>query len=127
MKHQAIIGTQQYNDHVAWALGVSNDGVPIWERQNVRRVVSMAANIVSGHLITGNRHFCPIMIMSLEALGLTRKNGDENWVHDPHTDQGFVDQWGIYMTREEAWTVAEKAGQIKRVYTEGVLFSECYL
>lgn len=31
-------------------------------------------------------------------------------LHDP--DQGFVDQWGVYMTREEAYQVAEAAGQI---------------
>lgn len=34
---------------------------------------------------------------------------------------------GIYMTREEVWEVAKKAGQIKEVFVEGVLFSECYL
>lgn len=85
------------------------------------RRVSMAANIVDGHLVVGNRHFCPIMIYQIELLGLDCKK------HDVGTDQGFIDQWGIYMSREEAWFVAKNAGQIREVFVEGVLFSECYL
>lgn len=43
------------------------------------------------------------------------------------SEQGFVDNWGNFMTREEAYVVAEARGQIK--YPEhgtgnGVLFSE---
>lgn len=26
--------------------------------------------------------------------------------------QGFIDQWGVFMDRQEAWKVAEAAGQI---------------
>lgn len=85
------------------------------------RVVSMAANIVDGRLIIGNRHFCPLMQMQIELLGLNCKE------HNISTDQGFVDQWGIYMNREEAWFVAKNANQIKEVFVEGILFSECYL
>lgn len=81
----------------------------------------MAANIVDGHLIVGNRHFCPIMQMTIDNLNLR----DENHYHD--SEQGFVDQWGVYMSRQEAWRVAKAAGQIKEVFTEGVLYSECYL
>jgi hypothetical protein len=44
-------------------------------------------------------------------------------------DQGFIDQHGVFMTREEAWKVAEAAGQIiKRVGGDdrdgGTLYSE---
>lgn len=85
------------------------------------RRVAMAANIVNGHLIVGCRHHCPIMCMQIELLGLDCSE------HDILAEQGFVDQWGIYMCRREAWSVAERAGQIKRVFQPGVLFSECYL
>lgn len=85
------------------------------------RVVSMAANIVDGRLIVGNRHFCPIMQMQIETQGLNSR------VHNIGTDQGFIDQWGIYMSRQEAWDVAKRAGQIKEVFQEGTLYSECYL
>jgi hypothetical protein len=47
--------------------------------------------------------------------------------HSATEDQGFVDQWGVSMSRQEAWVVAKTAGQIKEVFTEGVLYSECYL
>ena len=41
-------------------------------------------------------------------------------------EQGFVDNFGNFLTREEAWVVAEKAGQIiYRCGGDGVkLFSE---
>lgn len=41
-------------------------------------------------------------------------------------EQGFIDQFGVFMTREEAWEVAKEAGQIKYRCggDEGQLFSE---
>lgn len=41
-------------------------------------------------------------------------------------EQGFIDQFGKFMTRQEAWKVAEAAGQIKYRCggDEGKLFSE---
>lgn len=36
--------------------------------------------------------------------------GDQNW----RWEQGFVDHHGIYLDRQEAWKVAEAAGQIVR-------------
>jgi len=40
--------------------------------------------------------------------------------------QGFIDQWCVFMDRQEAWKVAEAAGQIKygRDYSKGTLYSE---
>lgn len=61
------------------------------------------------------------MRMQVDALNL------DCGKHNMGTDQGFVDQWGIYMSRREAWDVAKARGQIKEVFQEGVLFSECYL
>lgn len=120
--HQPINYTSEFKEHLDWVFGIDEGGVPIWERSGTQRVVSMAANIVNGYLITGNRHFCPIMRMQLDNLAL-----ETPYEHCLATDQGFVDQWGVYMTRQEAWEVALAAGQIKRVYQEGVLYSECYL
>jgi len=114
--NQEYYKSEQYKKHLEW---VFEGGVPIWERVGKQRVVSMAACIVDGHLIVGNRHFCPIMRNTINSLGIK---------YSPREgDQGFVDQWGVYMSREEAWVVAKAAGQIKEVFQEGVLFSECYL
>jgi hypothetical protein len=110
--------SEHYSQHMAW---VFDDGIPAWERYNVQRVVSMAACIVDGHLIVGNRHFCPIMQMTIENLGIDPEGEMKNG------HQGFVDQYGVFMTRKEAWVVAKAAGQIKQVFQEGVLYSECYL
>lgn len=112
--------TELYKSHIQWAQ-TANYGEPIWTKDGVQRVVSMAACIVDGHLIVGNRHFCPIMQMTIDNLGI------RDTMHDHEVMQGFVDQWGVYMSREEAWEVAKAAGQIKEVFVEGVLFSECYL
>lgn len=113
MKHQEYFKTERMIETEQYARSLPNF--------NEIRRVSMAANIVGGHLIVGNRHFCPLMGMQIELMGLKYKE------HNGGVDQGFVDQWGIYMSREEAWEVAKKAGQIKQVFVEGVLFSECYL
>lgn len=122
MSQQIKHKTSQYEEHTKWAIGDYDEGVPAWKRfDNVHRVVSMAACIVDGHLIVGNRHFCPIMNMTIANLNI------KDCKHDAKTDQGFVDQWGVYMSRQEAWNVAKAAGQIKKVFTEGVLYSECYL
>lgn len=109
--------TEHFQDHLKWALHPA----PIWERANAQRVVSMAACIVDGVLIVGNRHFCPVMRMTIDLMKLDCHK------HDFGTQQGFVDQWGVYMSRQEAWDVAKAAGQIKEVFQEGVLYSECYL
>lgn len=120
MKHYM---TEHFKEHIEWVMGGGfGDGAPIWERANVQRVVSMAACIVGGHLVVGNRHFCPIMHLTIEKMGLR-----DDAPHDMSTEQGFVDQWGVYMSRREAWDVAKAAGQIKQVFQEGVLYSECYL
>lgn len=114
--------TEHFQEHLDW---VYKDGVPAWERfDTVQRVVSMAACIVDGNLIVGNRHFCPIMRLTIDTLGLTE---DQCNNHDVRTEQGFVDQYGVYMSRREAWDVAKEAGQIKETFQEGVLYSECYL
>jgi len=72
--------------------------------QDQERVIVSAANLCSdGLIITGARHLDTIMRATYKALG-RHANADE---------QGFIDQWGNFLTREEAWIVAERQGQIK--------------
>jgi hypothetical protein len=64
-----------------------------------RRVVVCAAlRNVHGTIICGPRHWDSIC----------RGTSKDGW------EQGFVDQRGVFMTREEAWKVAEAAMQIIR-------------
>lgn len=111
--HQSYYKTERMQETETYAKSLP-------QFNDIRRV-SMAANIVDGHLIIGNRHFCPLMTMQIDLLGLDYTN------HHIGTDQGFVDQWGIFMSREEAFVVAKAWGQIREVHVEGTLFSEDYL
>ena len=81
-----------------------------------RRVVCSANLFPCGTIIIGVRHWDPLMRKQAKAYGLN-KDGVE---------QGFIDQWGVFMTREEAWIVAEAANQIiyRGNWGSGVLYSE---
>lgn len=94
--------------------------------RTTRRVVCAALRADDGMLLLGIRHCSGDMIQQIEArrdgykfLGLL----DEN--------QGFVDQWGTFMSRGKAFQVAQKNGQIYDPTVGGVgldgpkLYSEC--
>lgn len=91
------------------------------------RVVVCAANrsTVTGKIIAGARHWDSVMRQQVEWLKGEpgdRKMPDE-WIG---AEQGFIDQYGQWMTREEAWKVAEVAKQIKYPsgWDKGTLYSE---
>ncbi len=88
------------------------------DEKPVPRIVCAAMLMDDGHVVVGIRHYSPDMryIMSL-AYGLS--------YHHRVKEQGFVDQWGKFYSREDAWIIAEKNGQILRqVSSPGTLFSE---
>jgi hypothetical protein len=67
-----------------------------------RRVVCAACIEGEGNLVIAPRHWDEIMHRINKKVGL-----------NPHkAEQGFIDQWGNFMSREEALTVAIAAGQI---------------
>lgn len=95
--------------------------------QKQRRVVCAALRSSDGDVLLGVRHYSRDMHSQIQA----RKDGakfrgclDDN--------QGFVDQNGIFMSREEAYQVALAANQIayplacgegldgKKLYSEGL-------
>ena len=70
-----------------------------------------AANRLGSIIILGLRHWDGIMRESIE-------NADKCWTlpQDTQWEQGFIDNLGCFLTREDAWIVAVDAGQIiKRV------------
>ena len=79
-----------------------------------RRVVCAANKYVCNFdgkviIIAGARHYDLVMRSQIEALEKSY------WHLIKHTEvQGFIDQRGEFMTREEAWQVALHAGQIVR-------------
>ena len=81
-----------------------------------RRVVC-AAMLKDGRIITGARHFDKVMRAQMELT-----EGLKWW---RSCSQGFIDQFGDFMTREEAWVVAMHQKQIfRQVSTPGCLYSE---
>ena len=86
----------------------------------MRRIVCAAIRAEDGDLLLGIHHYSQDMLKEIEA----RPDG-EKFYHRHKPDQGFVDQSGIYLTRDEAWIVAEAAGQIIRDCSNpGTLYSE---
>jgi hypothetical protein len=82
-----------------------------------QRVVCAAIQNQHGWIVCGARHHDQVM-------NLTIVQGPEK---PPHTwTQGFIDQFGNFLTREQAWIIAERNGQIiRRVGGDGTkLFSE---
>lgn len=93
----------------------------------MRRVVCAAIRASDGSVLLGIRHYSKDMHEQLRAR---TDAGKFKHRHDP--DQGFVDQHGVYMSREEAFQVAHAAGQIlypehcgkgldgQKLYSEGL-------
>lgn len=76
------------------------------ERLVGRRVVCAAnRDHFTGDVVIGVRHHDKIMREQMRLSG--------GFFGDP-LEQGFIDQDGTFMTRSEAWKVAEAAGQIIR-------------
>jgi hypothetical protein len=84
-----------------------------------RPVIVAAANRSDkdGFIIVGARHFDECMRAQIINSGRT---------HVEFREQGFIDQFCNFYSREEAFFIAENNGQIKRRCggDDGVLFSE---
>jgi hypothetical protein len=73
-----------------------------------KRVVVCAAirSTLTGRVVCGARHFDTVM----RSMMLVGDHLPDEWkAHE----QGFIDQKGVYLSREEAWVVAREADQIK--------------
>lgn len=87
-----------------------------------RRVVCAALRSDDGAVICGARHFDAVMVGTIAACDPL---GARKW---KRAEQGFIDQRGAFMTREEAHKVATEAGQIirrcggdeRRLYSENL-------
>lgn len=83
-----------------------------------RRVVAAACRAKDGTIFVGIRHFSPDMVKMFALAGYSGQMAD--------CDQGFVDQWGCYLTRQEAFEIALRQGQYRPYppYNFGTLYSE---
>lgn len=87
---------------------------------DVPRHIVCAANrhLKTGRIVCGARHFDPIMRAQMFA--------SEGFPHWRNCEQGFIDQFGVFLTREEAYIIAKANGQITHRCggDETTLFSE---
>lgn len=99
-----------------------------WDGRKLQRRIVCAANrfkMKNGKtlVIPGARHYSRDMAAVIDEL---RDQMVSDHAHGD--DQGFIDQWGDYHTREEALIIATHAGQINTVRKKGgppdELFSE---
>lgn len=88
------------------------------DERGQRRVVCAAVLYVDGVMLVGPRHFDATMRDQYRRLCIK--------VTEDQSVQGFLDQWGSFMTREEAHKVASEQGQIRHRCggDDGKLFSE---
>ena len=89
----------------------------------MKRRIVCAANRYGEVVVCGARHWDSVMS---EVIGRLRGHG---LCQRAQEEQGFIDQKGLFLSREEAWMVAEAAGQIARrvggdTINGGRLFSE---
>lgn len=77
-----------------------------------RRIVCAAnKHRATGRIICGARHWDKVMRSQTQDY--------KGW------EQGFIDQFGDFLNRKDAWKIAEEQGQIRRtVSTPGTLYSE---
>lgn len=94
------------------------------------RVVVCAANRYGELIVLGARHFDSVMHAQLKAIGITGRQPWNDEIENRYgiAEQGFIDQWGVFMNRSEALIVATEAGQINVRRPKGFpldkLFSE---
>lgn len=84
----------------------------------MEQIIVCAANrLDDGTIICGARHWDTIMNRIADKVG---------WDDCRLAEQGFIDQLGNFLTREEALEIAKRNGQIKRRCggDEHELFSE---
>lgn len=72
------------------------------------QIVCAAVRGDDGRVLSGIRHYSHEMkLMILES-----KANKENFLRRQGCDLGFLDNYGIYRTREQAFLIAQRAGQI---------------
>lgn len=91
-------------------------------KPNQRVVCAAVRNRESGVVICGARHYDQVMRLAINSL-VTDEDARKKWYH---SEQGFIDQFGAFLTRQEAWMIAFGEDQIRRRVgsDDGHLYSE---
>lgn len=92
-----------------------------WEKSGIKKpqqIIVCAANKFDNVILCGARHWDKVMRAQADAMGI--RGGRE--------EQGFIDQFGDFLTREEAMAIVKMNGQSFNIKRNGgsdnELFSE---
>jgi len=80
----------------------------------IRRVVCTANLQKNGTILLGARHWDALMHATAAGMTQTWSKEEIQSFIDKEV-QGFIDQFGVFMDRAEAWQVALAAGQIRYI------------
>lgn len=83
------------------------------EQQRLQRVVC-AANRLDGVIALGPRHFDAVMHRHIGVICGAEMMPEAERARWARAEQGFIDQFGSFLTRREAWAIAATQGQIIR-------------
>ena len=83
------------------------------------RIIVTAANKLSdtGVILVGARHWDILMRAQFDALAMDKPSPDK-------IEQGFIDQYGQFLSRADAYFIAHNTGQILIGEDWGELYSE---
>jgi hypothetical protein len=101
-----------------YSICIENDALQYITKEygTVKRKIVTAANLhkESGVLLVGARHWSPAMLKQAEMMG----------IDGIYLEQGFIDQFDQFLSREDAKRIAIANGQPLIGEDWGVLFSE---
>lgn len=109
----------------AFRVGSTDMVITMSDIYGVQRVIVCAACRYGDLVICSARHHDPVMNAQIRLL----KESDEvDIINQGEYEQGFIDQWGNFLNREDALTVAIAAGQVnvrrQKTFPDTELFSE---
>lgn len=90
------------------------------------RLVVTAAIKWDDTTICGARHYSPAMHTQLDSFSHEKLNDYRIARAEGRVEQGFVDQWDVFMSREEAMTVVKENGQRFNIERNGDQDIELY-
>lgn len=80
--------------------------------QNYKPWIVCAAVMLNNRMVaTGARHYDTVMTGTIAGMARTEANYRKLV---KGAEQGFIDQFGVFHTRTEAWKIASANGQIRR-------------
>jgi hypothetical protein len=95
-----------------------------WDKFCVEPYIVCAANKYGDFIVTGSRHLSVPMIMTIELVGMDALHA---YAGGPEKEeQGFIDQYGRYWGRREAYDLCIQQGRplLEEGRSKTILFSE---